>query len=189
VIGLSAHKKRLRFGHRDNGILCRECEQVLGRYDAIGSEFCRRLGLDELVICRALVNGRQRVLNQVPFSSEGLLAFILSVVWRASVCSLDFFKAVSLGPLEKSVRDFILDTGRGSPPDRFDAVVGAYGDGASNQETAAVDPQEMRFSNVKFLKFYMGAFWVLLKVDRQPMPRFSRELSLRSNADAVLVLR
>ena len=48
---------------------------------------------------------------------------------------------------------------------------------------------KIRYSNEKFLKFYMGPFWALLKIDRQKTPDIFREISLRSDPTKARLLR
>ena len=109
VIGQKPYSKRLRYGHTDSGILWEACEQSLGQYDEVGAEFFRLVGNFKKRLATGIVNGRKRAFTEIEFDGTALLSFILSVVWRASVCSLDFFKGVSLGPLEKEVQHFLLD--------------------------------------------------------------------------------
>lgn len=189
VFGQQPYSKRLRYGHTDSGILCGACEQSIGRYDEVGAEFCRLLGKFEKKLASSIVNGRERALTEIEFDATALLSFILSVVWRASVCSLDFFKGVSLGPLEKEIQHFLLDIDANWPSERYDAVIGSYGQGANKLEAAVLDPQEMRYSSVKFLKFHMGPFWAWLKIDRQKTPDIFKEISLRSDPTKVRLLR
>ena len=89
--------RRSNTGDYDREILCQACDSYLGRFD----EYGKKVLLDE-------------VFPHQPISRSGIVAgweiegcdpvrlekFFLSIIWRASISSRDFFERVKLGSLE-----------------------------------------------------------------------------------------
>ena len=78
-------------------LLCRECEQKLGRWEHYAkAAFVDARGVQITQQQDAVVFGN---LDYKLFK-----LFQLSLLWRMSVSTLDFFKGISLGPYEEKIR-------------------------------------------------------------------------------------
>ena len=88
-----------RYGQRglSEKLLCRACEQRFSAHEKYAADVMRgRLGH------RAQVIGNEILIHDVDYAPFKL--FQLSILWRASVSTLDFFRLVSLGPREELLR-------------------------------------------------------------------------------------
>jgi hypothetical protein len=82
-------------------LLCKDCEERLGRYEKYAAEVMSgRLGH------RYQKRGSRIIIKDIDYARFKL--FQLSILWRGSVSSLEFFRLVSLGPHEQRLRDMIL---------------------------------------------------------------------------------
>jgi hypothetical protein len=105
-------KSRKRKGLYDTKILCKSCDESLGsKYDDYGSKAFwgyHNLGLDiKDFFDRS--DPRVRWREAINVDSNKIKLFLLSILWRASVSKLDFFKDVSLGEKhELEIRKMIL---------------------------------------------------------------------------------
>jgi hypothetical protein len=96
-------------------LLCHHCEQHLTRYKKYAAEIMSgRLGH------RFHQRGAYIIIEGVDYTRFKL--FQLSVLWRASVSKLEFFKLVSLGPHEERLRQMLVGSDPGSP-EEFGCVV------------------------------------------------------------------
>lgn len=78
-------------------LLCKDCEQKLGRWESYAKKsFVDGQGLQitQQNIAVALSNLDYKLFK----------LFLLSLIWRMSVSTLDFFKEVRLGPYEEKIR-------------------------------------------------------------------------------------
>ena len=84
-------------------LLCEECEGVFQRHEHYFSlRWFQRDPLPDPV--------KGLVVERVGFDFDRFLRFHLSILWRASVARDEMFSAVSLGPFEEPLRQFLLGT-------------------------------------------------------------------------------
>jgi hypothetical protein len=104
--------------------------------------------------------------------------FQLSILWRASVSTLEFFRLVSLGPHEERLRQMLSACDPGSPEEFGCVVVFAHDRGHDLSDTF-FNPEPMRWAGRRMYKFFFaGAVW-LYHCDRQPPAPHLQELFLR----------
>lgn len=106
--------KKIQTGEKERNILCQKCDNEM-------------LGSLEEYACRALFTGKgkdiKNISTQNQLHPDGVLTstycqnlnytkfklFLLSILWRASISKLDFFKQVQLGPIKESIRKMIFE--------------------------------------------------------------------------------
>jgi hypothetical protein len=92
-------------------LLCSACEQRFSRYEKYAAEVMTgRMGH------RYKNQGRRIVITGLDY--EKFKLFQMSILWRAAVSSLDFFRLVTLGPHQEALREMLLSDDPGMP-DRF----------------------------------------------------------------------
>jgi len=107
VIPLNEEQK---FRYEQKGLrerlLCGDCENKLSKWE----DHVRRIfyGGKEILI----TNGNPIKIERIDYAKFKL--FQLSLLWRASVSEMDFFKQVSLGPHEEKIRQMLLNEDPGS---------------------------------------------------------------------------
>ena len=90
-------------GIYDSNILCESCEKKFGEFDRYGWEILEPITVDTPP---SQYNGS---VYKIDCDTDKIRRFILSVLWRASVSKIQFYKDVDLGPYERVVKDRIFD--------------------------------------------------------------------------------
>ncbi len=108
-------------GVADPAILCDECEPKFGAWDTYGFEvFSVPRGEADAIRSR---DGIPLAIPLEDLNYELLTLFLLSVLWRASVSTVNFFSAVELGRYEEGIRAWLLR--REAPrPGEYAAILG-----------------------------------------------------------------
>lgn len=100
-------------GEYESGVLCQECDnQRLGRLETYARQalYGGKLPLEEKPICK-----NYRTPEGIEFtrcqniSYKKFKLFLLSILWRASISSREFFKEVALGPYEEIIRQMLIN--------------------------------------------------------------------------------
>lgn len=99
-------------GEYDGNILCAECDNIkIGQLEDYASKvlYSGNLSKNNLLKISAFPNpgGTAHTLVENLLYSEFKL-FLLSILWRASISSRDYFNKVQLGPYEEEIRLMIL---------------------------------------------------------------------------------
>jgi hypothetical protein len=123
-------KSRNHTGEYEGGILCVDCEtKVLGLYESYASKamyggtFSRK---EENPVCKKYHNsGGPDFTQVVNIDYAKFKLFLLSVLWRASISSREFFAEVDLGSDEETLRQMILSGNPGKVED-FPVLVVTY---------------------------------------------------------------
>jgi hypothetical protein len=99
--------------------------------------------------------------------------FQMSILWRASISSLEFFRLVSLGPREEILRVMLAHEQPGRP-DQFGCVVVCATDKGSDTSDTFFNPEPFRWSGHRMTKlFFAGATW-LFHCDQRKHPHISK---------------
>lgn len=153
---LSLHEKTPRpyeqKGLREK-LLCRDCEARLSVFEKyVSTAFDGKeteVPLDGVIIVK-----------DVDYNQFKL--FLLSILWRASVSSLDFFSQVSLGPHENKIREMILSNDPG-PSDKYGVIPFALIDDGVIQSDIIMQPTRIKLYGRVGYRFVFGGFmWAFL---------------------------
>ena len=147
---LSARVDRDRYAQRGltERLLCHDCEQQFAKYEKYAAEVMTgRLGHRFKA-----ANGRIviRGIDYRPFK-----LFQMSVLWRGSVSSLDFFRLVSLGPREEHLRVEFLN-GEPDAPGDFGCVVVFGHDRGEDIADTLFNPEPFRWAGRRMHKFFFS---------------------------------
>jgi hypothetical protein len=123
-------KTRNPTGEYEGGILCTDCEnKVLGLYESYaskamyGGRFSRK---EKNPVCKKYRNSEGPDFTRVDnIDYAKFKLFLLSILWRASISSREFFAEVNLGPHEETLRQMILSGNPGNVED-FPVLVATY---------------------------------------------------------------
>jgi hypothetical protein len=143
-------------------LLCASCESKINRFE----KNSRRLFTDPLP---ALKPGHaiRREFPRVDYSM--LKLFFLSILWRASVSSLDVFQHVDLGPHEDKIKALLL---RADPGDALvypTLFFNIHFDGQHFRDYM-VQPTYVKIEGRKCYRFLLSGFLVYIFVSSQPLP-------------------
>ncbi|TJW03901.1 MAG: hypothetical protein E5X42_30315 [Mesorhizobium sp.] len=152
-------------------LLCETCEQRFGRYEKYAAEVMTgRSGH------RFRLTGTRITISGIDYATFKL--FQLSILWRASVSSLEFFKLVSIGPHEERIRRMLLGNDPGEPDTYGCMVVFARERGEDISDTF-FNPEPLRWSGHRIVKFFFaGSAW-LFHCDGRVPPSYLRGLFLQ----------
>jgi hypothetical protein len=142
-------------------LLCATCEQRFGRYEKYADGVMTgQLGH------RFRLVGSRITISEIDYTTFKL--FQLSILWRASVSSLEFFKLVSLGPHEERIRCMLLGDEPGEPNSYGCLVVFASERGEDISDTF-FNPEPLRWSGQRMVKFFFaGSAWLFHCDSRVP---------------------
>jgi hypothetical protein len=154
-------------------LLCSHCEQSLGRHEKYAAE----------VMSGRLRHQYRRQGNRITIENidyRRFKLFQLSILWRGSVSSLEFFRLVSLGPLEERLRKMLLRNEPGQPHEFGCAVIFATERGGEISDTF-FNPEPLRWCGRRMVKFFFaGSAW-LFHCDQRLAPAYLQKLFLQPN--------
>lgn len=146
-------------GYRER-LLCASCESLLNRYE----RHARRLFTDPLP---AMESRHRRSYPNLEYPR--LKLFFLSVLWRASISSLDIFKHVKLGPHEERIRQMVIHGDPGGAA-AYPTLLWVLNFRGQHLRDFIVEPTHMRIEGRKCYRLVMGGFVVLMFVAAVPAP-------------------
>ncbi len=164
--------KKRPIGVYDHNILCGICEAKFSCADDYGYSF-----FHPSVDYSLKTDGRGTyayLIENVDY--EKLKRFLLSVLWRASVSTQEFYAAVNLGLHEERVRG-LLQQGNPGTPDDYSIYVERFNYPANL--VAMRCPLEVAFGDVEAYQFVLNGFLVHIKVDEKPFPQELQAIMLR----------
>ncbi len=152
-------------------LLCQKCEQRFARYEKYAAEVMNgRLGH------QYRRKGNRITIENIDYRQFKL--FTLSVLWRGSTSSLDFFKLVSLGPHQERLRDMLLREDPGQPHEFGCAVIFASDRGEDISDTF-FNPEPLRWCSRRMIKFFFGGSTWLFHCDKRPASPYLQNLFLQ----------
>lgn len=159
--------KRRPIGVYDPELVCGECENRFQGWDAYAADlFINRL--DEIFTPR-VVDGDTIgfVANDVDYPR--LKLFIISLLWRASASTQEFFGQVRLGPYEEHARAAVVSANPGMPQD-FGTVFSRWVAPPDLQglTNAHMSPFRERWNGINMIRMYLGQVVAYVKVDQRP---------------------
>lgn len=174
--------KRAPVGVYDMSMLCGACDNVFSPWDKHAQDVLLR----DISEAEAVVDGPTRVGWRIHRFDYALLKlFFISLLWRASVSSHDFYKRIDLKVLEPSLRRMILDNDPGKP-EAFAVTLSRFDHPAYR---GIFDPHPERFDSINYVRFYLAGFVAHIKVDRRPPLDFLSGLILKDGAPIIVLAR
>lgn len=143
--------KRFQKGLRER-ILCDDCEHLLSRWEKYAAHVMS--GKSSVT----LRPSHERVwISGIDYTQFKL--FLLSILWRASVTSQEFFKLVSLGYHENIIKNMLLEERPGRPEEYGCILIFNRLQGEDITDTM-FNPEPLRWMGRRFSKLYFaGACW------------------------------
>jgi hypothetical protein len=164
-------KACLQAGNYDKQMLCEKCEPKFSQLDNYGHKLLRNPDLSRPILSHS--TGRTvQAYRFVGCDTDKLRKFVLSVLWRASVSSLDFYSYVRLGPvfeLEIIEKVFSPDV---LPWDEFTILISKIDDNALGPYgNMLFPPVPLRDPvGINFYCLYLPGLKITIKVDHRPTP-------------------
>lgn len=157
VVEPNEYVKQSHIGVYDSAILCSECEARFSLPD----DYAQNILLHKTHEFEPVVVRGELVAQVVKTYNYVLLhRFIMSVLWRASVSTQSFFKDVSLGPHEQSIKRLAFgENCTQNYPFWAGRLVHAITD------NMMLAPVRRKFDGVNYWGVYVGDFHFWVKVD------------------------
>ncbi|MHB1644417.1 MAG: hypothetical protein ACYCS8_17500 [Acidithiobacillus sp.] len=165
-------------------LLCRGCEEIVGRYDDYGIRFFRRQVGERLIAFNGdVVPDDIDLIGKVDLRL--LRLFIISVLWRASISSRPFFDKVDLGPFELVAKQIIRDEITLSD-NLFPFFMNRYAE-TDQAKRMLFNPLPTRMGPLRFFNVNIGGFNVAVKVDQRDL-RYPHDFIWNTLTEAGVVL-
>ncbi len=175
--------KRIQGGEKEGNILCQQCDnEIIGSFENYAS--------------RAIFSGKgkdvQKIKIQNQLHPDGILTstfcenvdyvrfklFLLSLLWRAGISKLDFFKEVKLGSKEEQLRKMIFENTPFSQLD-FPCFVSSFR-GINRRMTSGVisSPRKIRGEKGTRYIFQIGQLVLMYFVSKEDMPLWMQDAAI-----------
>lgn len=158
------HSKKAPIGIYDMRILCIDCEKAFGDAD-----FYADVVLNKTQELKELRNHTGRIGFIIEnIQHDRLKRFVITLLWRASVSSMPFFRNVKLGPLENYAKQLILQASTGNADD-FSFVLASFNP-TDPRSKIIFDPHSEKWYGRNYYRFYLGGYVLYVKADSQSTP-------------------
>ncbi len=157
--------KRSPIGVYDEEILCSECEKIFQEVDDYAAKkLLQEKNFEEIKDNGELIGYKINDLDVALFKR-----FVISVLWRASISSKEFYRNINLGKIEDQAKQLIWRKSAGHPHE-FSFVLGKFIDTGTISKSI-FDPHPEVWFGRRYYRFYMGGFVLYVKADSQLTPR------------------
>jgi hypothetical protein len=119
------------------------------------------------------------------FDYKKLKLFFISMIWRASVASHQFFSKVSLGQFEDIAKQHIANSDPGASED-FSTLLAKLDHPLAKP---ILDPHEDKSWGVDYYRFYLASYIAYIKVDHRPTPMQLSQFIMAENRPLYIVCR
>lgn len=120
------------------------------------------------------------------FDYRLLKLFFVSILWRASLSTHEFYSRISAGPFEDLAKKLIWDCTPGEP-EEFSCVLAKITD--NNIDKTILDPHPERWYGINYYRFYLYGYVFYMKVDKRPTPDFFKPFNIKNEAPLIIVGR
>ena len=134
-------------------LLCQECELKFSKYE----NYTRGIlwGGKSILI----KHGNPIIMSEIDYPTFKL--FQLSLLWRASISTLDFFQNVQLGPVEERIRLMLLNEDPGDDTTYPCMIILFLRDESIPLQDLIMAPSRLKMHGHTVYRFVMGGgFWV-----------------------------
>lgn len=162
-------------GRYDDAILCATCDNILGKDERYAFEMLRTIrGSAPDIVGRAfMVDGVE---------GNRLLRFAAGTVWKFTLTKSHYGR-IDIGPYASTLQAFLFKgVDGGGAVDAFLMKLHS-GDEASYFNRA---PSPERYEGLNFVRFSVGGFVFLLKLDRRPAANVPAAAWLRGNTNILI---
>jgi len=176
------HPKKTPKGIYDRSIVTEEGERIFSDWD----NYAAKLLLKKETIFEPIRHNGEILAYQVAeYDYIKLKLFFLSVLWKASVSSLYFFRKVNLGSHEPRIRKALL-SGNPFDTDWYPAIIAKWAD---DKRAGMMDPFKEKFDGVKYYRMYIGSYIVYYKVDQRLAGKTFRPFQLAKDSPLFIFSR
>lgn len=178
---------RRPIGPYDPGILCLKCDNFLGIYD----NYAKSILLDgEFIEETELTYTIKNVKH------DKLRLFLISVVWRASISSLNEFSKITIGPYEDKIRNILLDIQNNVANiflKDYSFLITKFNEGQLPQDMVNRNiqiPHKQKIEGVNVIVLYMPrGLKIIIKTDKRKLPETLNKLVEKNDNKHLLIFK
>ena len=167
----------------DTQLVCEDCERMFSPFD----DYAQRLLVANREAAKPIYDGEQPIAYiYEAYDYQKLKLFFLSLLWRASESSHNFYRRIKLGPHEAIIRQALIDLNPGDS-DFYAVLLAKF-----PRPYGILDPHTTRFKGVEGIRFcqiYLAEYVAYVKVDKQKIPEPFNGLELNSGRPLVILAR
>lgn len=183
-VNLSNHnnKKKIQTGCFDKHILCQTCDnEIIGSYERYASKhiFDQKIQASLSTLSENIKSYTKEV-NYKEFK-----LFLLSILWRASVSTLPFFKNLKIADKEERLRQMLLN----GVPDQehvFPISMIKIAPTKSHQSRLIIDPVVSDIGEDRVCIFYINGFFYYFSVSETSTALIFESTALREDNTMVI---
>ena len=149
-------------GAFDDGILCRRCDGLLGRYDEYAVRFCKSLPMT-----RDAATGE--IYRRAPFDGSLFARAMLAILWRASLSDREPFEEIALGPYQDRAGAILFGGAPLVSCPELELVLYRYASDKHDARKFVFMPLRIRSGALNAFTLGLGGFLVWIKVDQRPI--------------------
>jgi len=177
------YDKKAPIGVYDKTIVCNDCENIWREWD----DYAQKLLAEEPLNGQARYRDGQKIAYMVKdFDYKKLKLFFISMIWRASVSSHQFFSRISRSPFEKIAKDFVTNNSPGDSED-FSVTLSKFDHPLGKQ--SAMDPYQLQYSGVNYYRFCLASYIADIKVDDKPTPISLSQVTISKDKPLYILCR
>jgi hypothetical protein len=165
-------EKYQQAGHSDCNILCEDCERKFSPYDTHGHSVFTKVFEEPKIYRDNHGHELAYLLSEVDYAL--LKLFVLSLLWRASVSGLYFYRNVDLGQSHEDRIKSLIASGSIEDADIYQFVCSHQKN--APYEKSIVPPEPQQIDGINFIHLYLPDIEIVVKVDKRPMPDSLRKL-------------
>lgn len=162
-------------------LLCRECEQQLGRYERYASRVL--YGGEKISI-----NKSKNLLHLSNLDYKKIRLFLLSIIWRFSINKNSTYNTATLGPHEDTIRKMILEENPGEPEKYPCLMVIVTLDG--NHIHDIIIPPSLNKVNGHFVwRVVVGGLLLSFFISNHKIPAIINAATIRKEGTAIIPIK
>ena len=155
-------------GVYDSRILCKDCDNKIGKYDDYALGVCRSFPTKHIKCCDANFE-MDNTFEMGNVDGDMFAMFVLSVLWRASITSRSEFQKITLGNYESSACEVIFGATPLSSMADYQLLVGRYTSAIIQPERNYTAPSRFKIDDLDGWGFALGGFRIMAKIDPRPL--------------------
>jgi hypothetical protein len=172
--------KRAPAGIYDQQLVCECCERLFSPFD----DYANNLLIANRDATKSINVGKQSIAYVYEeYEYRKLKLFFMSLLWRASQSSHNFFRNISLARHESRIRQAVIQSDAGNS-EFYSVLLTKF-----PRPNGILDPHNTRFSGVNFCQFYLAEYVAYIKVDTRSLPESFQGLELKDRGSLVLLAR
>jgi hypothetical protein len=183
ILSPNEFQSKTHIGVYDKKILCEDCEKLFSPWDNYGNLIL----VANFPKDKPFLDGDKVLAYTIEnFDYHKLKLFFISILWRASASSHNYFSHINAGPFEDMLKEMIINN---DPGDKncFSVIITKFDD--ESIATAILNPHREKLEGINYYSIYLGGFKVYIKVDNRESSELMKNFIMAPNGPLYVVIR